>query len=68
MKLRLHFAVGSTAMAKIVEFSDATSLSSFSDELWRNRRDDTVITFLNASHAGNSFAVAARSIILLEEL
>lgn len=62
MRIRIHFAVGSTAMAKTVELEEA--LPGFCDTVERNRRDDVILRFLG----GESFAVAARSVVLVEEI
>lgn len=65
MRIRIHFAVGSTAMTKVFNLEDI-DFADFSRSLERNRRDDTVVGFMNSS--GESFAVAARSIVLVEQV
>lgn len=67
MRVRIHFAVGSTAMAKTVDITDPITLQVFADRLSASRHRDAAVIF-NNDGAGGSFALPARSIVLLEEL
>lgn len=67
MKLRIHFAVGSTAMAREVELTDVADFRTFTRNLNAAQRDGSVTSFIN-SHGGGSWAIAARSIVFAEEI
>jgi hypothetical protein len=64
--IRIHFAVGSTAMAKVVDITDRVTLAQFAERLCRTREEDSTITFSNPG--GEGFVLAARSIVLVEEV
>lgn len=63
MKIRIHFAVGSAAIAKTVDINE--SFRGFCNTAERCRRDDVILRFTGP---GATFAVAARSIVLVEEV
>jgi hypothetical protein len=62
MKLRIHFATGQTAMTKTVDINE--TFRGFCNTLERNNRDGTIVRFMG----DGAFAIAARSIVLVEEL
>lgn len=66
MNLRIHFAVGSTAMVKAVDITDQVTLRQFAKRLCATREEDSTITFVDRDNGG-SFMLAARSIVLVEE-
>lgn len=68
MKLRIHFAVGQTAMEKVVQVTDDITLEQFANNLSKSRKVDATATFTDPDDYRNNFTLAARSIVLVEEL
>lgn len=66
MRIRIHFAVGSTAMAKVVDITDQVTLAQFAARLCKTREEDATITFTDPANSG--FMLAAQSIVFVEEV
>lgn len=65
--IRIHFAVGSTAMTKLVDITGQVTLAQFAARLCKTREEDATITFTDPANGG-SFMLAGRSIVFVEEV